>query len=240
MIAANLADQSVGQFVAERPARARVFEKVGIDYCCGGGKALRDACREKGVACDDVLALLAAQDGADAGGAVDARAMSLTELADHIESTHHRYLRDELPALRELAHKVAQRHGPTHPGLVEVERIFVAFQAELNAHMRKEEEILFPMIRRLEAGAGDAAMHCGSIGNPIRVMEQEHDAAGDALRTMRGLTHDFKAPEGACNSHQALLARLADLEADMHQHVHKENNVLFPRALALESAAQSV
>lgn len=235
-MSALMTDRAVGQLVAERPARSRVFEKLGIDYCCGGKKSLEDACRDKGLDARTIAALLEASEGAPATAEVDPQAMSLTELADHIEQTHHAYLRRELPRLAMLVRKVAAVHGHRYPWMLEVDGVFAGFMAELDSHMMKEEQILFPIVREVERGNRSAGSHCGGLANPIRVMEHEHDSAGNALAAMRRLTDGFTPSADACNTFRAMLDGLAELERDMHQHVHKENNVLFPRALELEAA----
>jgi len=233
---ATYTESTVGQLVVERPARARVFEKLGIDYCCGGKKPLGQACAEKKL---DVTAVVAALQKADSDRAAAERdwgSSSLTELANHIESTHHAYLKSELPRLDFLTHKVAAVHGPHNPKLVQVREIFIGLKAEMDSHMQKEEQILFPLCRKLEqGGAGAAASHCGSVQNPIRVMIMEHDHAGNALEQMRALTDDYTPPAEACNTYRAMLDALAVLEHDMHQHVHKENNILFPKAVRVEA-----
>ena len=227
---------TVGKIVAQRPALSHVFELANIDYCCGGKKTLEEACRENGL---DPQALVARLEqaalGSDSEPVVDAAAMSLTELATHIEQTHHAYLRDELPRLDRLTAKVASVHGAEDPRLREVRDTLLAFAAELTSHMMKEEQILFPMIRTLEASDTLPAFHCGSIANPIRQMEREHHGAGDAMERMRLLTDGYTPPDWACNTYRAMLDALAHLERDMHQHVHKEDNVLFPKAAQLES-----
>jgi regulator of cell morphogenesis and NO signaling len=228
------ATATVGQLVAERPARARVFERFGIDYCCGGKKPLTQACHEKGVDVNAVMQELSQADARPSAEERDWSKASLTELADHIEATHHQYLKAELPRLASLTQKVASVHGQRHPELIEVFQIFAEFKQELDAHLMKEEQILFPMIRQLEASAEPVQFHCGSIQNPIRVMVMEHDSAGDALQRMRELTQDYAVPADACNTYRAMLDALTQLEADMHQHVHKENNILFPRAVEAE------
>jgi regulator of cell morphogenesis and NO signaling len=175
--------------------------------------------------------LNAADDAGPTAGAVDAAAMSLTQLADHIEQTHHQYLKRELPRLSPLVEKIAAKHGPTNENLVQLSQVFAAFREELESHMVKEERILFPLIRQIDANATSAGgFHCGSIDNPIRVMELEHQHAGDAMEQMRELTDGYTAPADACNTYRAVMQSLAEIETDMHQHVHKENNVLFPRA----------
>lgn len=225
---------TVGEIVTRQPALARVFEAAGIDYCCGGKKTLAEACRTKGVDPQAFLAALAQSASAGEAPVVEAAAMSLTALADHIEQTHHAYLRAELPRLDAITQKVASVHGAHEPRLWQVREAFVALFEELSSHMMKEEMMLFPMVREIEASTTAPLFHCGSLANPIRQMEAEHDQAGAALERMRELTDGYTPPDWACNTYRAMLDALAYLERDMHQHVHKENNVLFPRALVLE------
>lgn len=161
--------------------------------------------------------------------------MMLTELADHIEQTHHAYLRKELPRLEWMTEKVARVHGDKEPRLMKSREAFVALKAELEPHMMKEERILFPLIRQLEASADRSEFHCGSVADPIRQMEHEHNQAGDALAILNESTDGYTPPEWACNTYRAMLDSLAQLERDMHQHIHKENNVLFPKTLEREN-----
>ena len=232
------AQTTVGELVKKRPARARIFEHFQIDYCCGGKLALAEACAKRGLDPDSVLNQLQQAD-AEAEERdttfVDADAMGLSELADHIEQTHHAYLRGELPRLDQMTDKVLRVHGPKDPRLADVRRAFVALHTELISHMEKEERILFPMIRQLETATSIPAFHCGSITDPIRQMEIEHEHAGDALKIMNEATDGYQPPEWACNTYRAMLDGLETLEKDMHQHVHKENNVLFPKAVKLEA-----
>jgi regulator of cell morphogenesis and NO signaling len=160
---------------------------------------------------------------------------SLTELCDHIEQTHHEYLRAELPRLTAIIAKVADVHSQAHTELRELNEAFAALRAELQPHMQKEEQVLFPAIRQLEAADGEASFPFGSVANPIRMMEHEHDNAGDGLSRIRKITNDFAVPADACNTYLAMLDGLRELETDLHQHIHKENNILFPRSLELES-----
>lgn len=228
--------RTVGELVRERPARSRIFEQLHIDFCCGGKVPLAEACAKKGLDADDVLSRIQQADAqADDARLIDADAMGLTELADHIEQTHHAYLREELPRLDFMTNKVAAVHGVAEPRLREVRELFVAFQDELLSHMMKEEQVLFPMIRQIEQADGPIQFHCGSLANPIRMMEHEHDNAGDALERFRELTDGYTPPDWACNTFRAMYDALAALEPNMHQHVHKENNVLFPKALAREA-----
>ncbi|MFO0787897.1 MAG: iron-sulfur cluster repair di-iron protein [Pirellulales bacterium] len=230
------AEQTVGSIVAARPALSRVFEIYGIDYCCGGKKALRLACAEKALDEGAILAELARQESnADETGFVDAASMSLTELADHIEQTHHAYLRAEFPRLLRMTERVASVHGDKDERLAAIRDTVKALVNELSSHLMKEELVLFPIVRRLDASDVPVVSHCGSIGNPIRQMEHEHQDAGGALGQLRSLSDDFTPPEWACNTYRAMLDALAHFEHDMHQHIHKEDNVLFPRALERES-----
>jgi regulator of cell morphogenesis and NO signaling len=223
----------IGDIVTAHPTLARVFEELGIDYCCGGRQTLATASQGRGLAPATVAAMLgaAARLLAAAPAEVDAAAMSLTALADHIEQTHHAYLKDELPRLVEMAERVARKHGERDPRLREVAAVVLSLAQEMFSHMQKEEHILFPLVRRIEAGP--AGGFTASIADPIRQMEAEHDAAGRAVARLRELTGGFLPDSDACNTHRALLAGLEQLEADLHRHVHKENNVMFPRALGL-------
>jgi regulator of cell morphogenesis and NO signaling len=233
---------TVGQLVADRPSRSRVFQQLGIDFCCGGKKPLEEVCRAKGLDPNTVLRTLLAGENETTGAdnTADAARMSLTELCDHIEGTHHAYLRSELPRLQQMIARVAAVHGDRYPWMRDVLEVFVPFTRELASHMLKEEQVLFPMIRGLQAGRTGLAGHCGgTIANPVRMMEHEHDDAGDALRRMHELTDGYTPPADACNTFRAALDGLRELEQDMHQHVHKENNVLFPRALELERRLSS-
>jgi regulator of cell morphogenesis and NO signaling len=226
---------TVGQLVTERPGRARIFERLGIDYCCGGKRPLVEACTERGLNPESVLNELAADEQHETPQERDWAAAGLSELADHIEATHHAYLHEELPRLTALVTKVAAVHGEREPGLQELKEVFAGLRDELEMHLAKEEQVLFPMIRQLDLAQTLPQFHCGSVNNPIRVMEFEHDNAGAALARIRELTHDFTPTPEACNTYRAMLDGLAVLEKDLHQHIHKENNILFPRATEMEA-----
>lgn len=231
-------DQTVGDFVRQKPARARVFESLKIDYCCGGKISLARACEKRGINLDVVLEAISQNDAqADASTLVDVDKMKLTELADHIEATHHAYLREELPRLDFMTEKVSRVHGDKDKRLFRMREAFVSLKAELEPHMMKEEKILFPIVRQLEASSERQQNHCSSIANPIRQMEHEHDHASNALAILNESTDGYTPPEWACNTYRAMLDSLAKFEADMHQHIHKENNVLFPKAIQFEHAS---
>lgn len=231
-----LTNRTVAELVTERPARARVFEKHGIDYCCGGQRPLAEACAGRGVSLDQVVGELETVDTGQAADQQDWNAARLAELSEHIVGTHHVYLRSELPRLAQMLDKVHSVHGERHAELGECQSVFQGLRAELEIHMMKEERILFPLIAALELGDAAAASHCGSVNNPIHQMEHEHDAAGAALERLRTLTNSYTPPADACNTYRAMLDGLAELESDLHLHIHKENNILFPRAAKLEAA----
>lgn len=227
-------DHTVGSIVRDHPALSRLFEQAKVDYCCGGQKTLEEACRQRGIDPHQFLAQLEDYTALEAVPAVNLAALNLTELADHIERIHHAYLHEELPRLDKMVTKVAAVHGEKEPRLLQIKDIFLALSAELTTHLRKEEQVLFPMIRQLEASTTLPIFHCGTVANPIARMTMEHDGAGVALAQLRELTDDFTPPAWACNTYRALLDALLRFEQDMHQHIHKENNVLFPRAVRLE------
>lgn len=228
--------RTIGELVVGSPGRARVFEALGIDYCCGGKTPLELACRERGLDPEQVAEQLAKVDEETPCTIDDCAGMSLTELADHVEARHHAYLREELPRLEQLVGKVAKAHGQRDPRLARLAEVLASFSNEMQHHMTKEERMLFPIIRALDAGDRPPTYSFGSIANPIRIMESEHDRSGDALAQMRELTDGFACSSALCNTHLALLDALETLDRDTHQHVHKENNMLFPRAIELEAA----
>lgn len=232
------ANTPVGAIVAGRPELARLFEHLGIDYCCGGKLPLGAACQRRGLDVTHTLSLLldAVAATSHARTEIDATGMTGTELADHIERTHHAYTKAELPHLVTLAERVAAKHGGRDPRLFDLAVTLRILATEMLDHMEKEEIALFPLIRRIEA-ENQHSCACEIIATPIRCMEAEHDATGRALARVRELTDHFTPDAAACRSHRALLAGLAAFEADLHRHVHKENNVLFPGILARIHAA---
>ena len=236
----NVAHETpVGAVVAERLGRARVFDRLGIDYCCRGATPLAEACAERSLDVDRVVAEIAESDMRGAKedlDHVDYSAMSAGNLADHIVASHHVYLRREMPRLAELIDKVVAAHSAKHPELFDLRRTFAELHQELESHLMKEERVLFPLVKQLEAALEPFSIHCGTVENPIRVMEHEHDSAGSALRRFRELTSNYQAPADGCASFTALYDGLSCLESDLHLHIHKENNILFPKAAALESA----
>jgi regulator of cell morphogenesis and NO signaling len=223
------ASATVGDLVLDRPSRSRVFSELGIDFCCGGKKTLERACAERGLDLGEVVARLEAEPAPVA--AVDWRNEPLGALCNHLEATHHVYTKAELPRLREMLDKVARVHGERHPEMIEVAALFGRLADDLSAHLLKEERVLFPAMRGIDAG------RVVDLTPPVRVMLAEHDDAGAILHELRTLTKGYVPPGDGCNTYRAALAGLEDFERDLHEHVHLENNVLFPRVTRHEQAA---
>lgn len=222
-------DATVGQLAANDPARSRVFQRLGIDFCCGGTVTLAEACQRKTL---DARVPLAVPVAPVDTAADPVERLTLAQLCDHIEQTHHASMRVELPRLRAMLHEVAAVHGLYHPWVREMVSVFEPFAEALLHHMKMEERVLFPWIRRLETEDGDALRATLSIESPIEVMTHEHEEAGGALARLRTLSNGFAAPANASDSFLAMLAGLRELESDLRWLVHKENNLLFPRARA--------
>ena len=233
------AEKTVREVVLENPAATRVFEQLGIDYCCGGDRSLEQACQAAHVPLESVEKSLEAAPKLPAGR--DWAVEPLCELTDHIRDTHHRYTRNEIKRLGPLFEKVCSVHWKNHPELLEIRVAFDGLARELTMHMMKEEAVLFPYIERMEESvvAHEPILPppFGAVRNPIAMMMREHDDAGSALHEMREASHGYTAPADACLSYQTLYQALAELEADLHQHIHLENNILFPRAVEMERAS---
>lgn len=230
----------VGRYPRTRP----VFEQYGIDYCCGGGKSLAEAAGEHDLKLpalvDALVKTLEADPSKLQADQRDWHSAPLGELVNHIITVHHRYLNTALPRLRSLVPTVLKAHGAQHgETLRQVQDLFNALDAELSSHLMKEEQVLFPYIVAIEAGisSGDPRPPApfGSARNPIRQMEHEHENAGQALAKLREVTHDYTLPADACPTFIAMFEELQRMEADLHEHIHLENNILFPRAIELES-----
>jgi regulator of cell morphogenesis and NO signaling len=236
----NIAERTVRELALENPAATRVFEKLGIDYCCGGTRSLQEACRTANLNIDEVLHSLAKACDAVPAVEKDWQIEPILALINHIMETHHKYTREEITRLGPLFAKVCGVHGKNHPELLEIAATFDDLAGELGAHLMKEEMILFPYLAAMEAAVSGnapiASAPFGSVQHPISMMEHEHDSAGSALRAMRQASDGYSAPADACLSYQTLYKALATLEADLHQHIHLENNILFPRVVRMERA----
>ncbi len=232
--------QTVRDIATENPATVRVFEKYGIEYCCGGRVPLADACAAKGLNVDEVIASLEAATASLAPGEKDWAKESLASLAAHIVDTHHAYVSREVPRLNELADKVVSRHGDTRQELPAIQSKLAELGEELITHQGKEEVVLFPYIGKLErfaAGSGAMPRNCfGSVTHPIEMMTRDHDFVGNVTAEIRKLSQDYTPPDGACPTFRAFYEGLREFEQDLHQHIHLENNILFPRAIKLEAS----
>ncbi len=235
---ATMAIKRVRDYAVENPNATRVFEKYGIDYCCGGHKPLADACAAANVDVNEVLKGIESGTAPSNDNAKDWRRESLTALVEHINNTHHVFVKEEVPRLLQLIAKVVAAHGANHPELLTVQQTFSDLGQELSMHLMKEEQILFPYVAQAERSAKTGEPlppSCfGTVQNPVRMMMMEHDSAGTALKELREATSDYAVPGDACISYKTLYQALQDFEKDLHQHIHLENNILFPRAIELE------
>ena len=232
--------KTVRKIAVENPAATRIFERFGIDYCCGGNQALEEACQRANVPLEEIIdSLEMEEETARAAQPVhDWQTEPLSELITHIKNTHHKYTREETIRLTALLKKVCSVHGKNHPELFQIQSTFVDLAQELATHLMKEEMVLFPYVVRMEEAViqNEPLLPApfGTVENPVAMMEHEHDSAGSALRSVRKASGDFTPPADACVSYQTLYQALAAFEADLHQHIHLENNILFPRAIAME------
>jgi regulator of cell morphogenesis and NO signaling len=235
------ATQTVREIALQQPSSIRIFERYGIDYCCGGRKALSEACAARSLEVDAVIAALEAAADGKSVGEEESSQKSLSGLCSHIVATHHEYVKRELPRLTALATKVVHRHGETHPELPVIQATLARLGEELTQHLAKEEIVLFPYISKLERAVtegGPKPESCfGTVTNPIAMMTREHDDAGMLLEVLRNKSGQFTPPEGACPTYNAFYNGLREFEQDLHRHIHLENNVLFPRAVELEESA---
>lgn len=234
-------ETTVREVALQLPESTRLFEKLKIDYCCGGNQPLADACVSAGIDVASVMEVLGAmtQSNSQDTGALDFQNASLPELIEHILNTHHVFTKSEMGRLEALAGKVISAHGGNHPELIQLGELFKRLCDDLKPHMSKEEQVLFPyivaMTQAVEKDQARPFAPFGTVNNPIRLMLREHDAAGQILRELRALTSDYKVPPDACISYQTFYEALENFEKDLHQHIHLENNLLFPKALSLES-----
>ena len=227
----ELLKKTLSQIVTENHRAAPVFEKYGLDFCCKGKRPLTEACKEKSLPVENVV-----KDLADALTSADNKRefkeMSLTELTEYIVRVHHNYVKQSMPPILMYILKVATKHGARFPFMHEVYDLFLELEEEMTQHMAKEEKILFPRIKLLELNAAQENT-VGYISAPVEVMETEHDHAGTIMEKIRVLTGNYLAPEDACTTFRLALASLQAFESDLHHHVHLENNILFPKAIAL-------
>jgi regulator of cell morphogenesis and NO signaling len=233
--------QTVRQLATDVPNATRIFEQLGIDYCCGGGKSLSEACAQARLSVDDVLRSLeqGSTKATTSEENADFQRYGLRQLVEHIVDTHHSYVKQEIPRIQKLLAKVAAVHGKGHAELVQMAQVFAGLGEEMTSHMMKEEMVLFPYISELESAIEEQRRKpfapFGKVSNPVQMMEMEHESAGGALRELRALSSDYTPPQEACFSYRTLFSALETFEKDLHQHIHLENNILFPKAEKLEA-----
>ena len=229
---------TVGEIAAKDYKKVEVFKKYGVDFCCGGKKTLAKVCKDKGLDRDQIEKELHLAEISTKLPSQDFNSWDLGFLTDYIVQTHHKYVTKAIPLIFEYSQRVAKVHGSEHPETVEAAAIFMKVMDELNRHMMKEENVLFPYIKQLSAtNVTDGSVPqppFGTVQNPIRMMEHEHDVVGVWLADIRKATNNYTLPEDACNSFRYAYAKLQEFEEDLHQHIHLENNILFPKAILLE------
>ena len=239
----NLFASTIKEIVTDNFRAAAVFEKYSLDFCCGGGKTIEQACKEKSVNPTRVLADLERASAQQTSHGETFSEMSLDKLIEHIVDTHHVYVRNAIPSLLAHTRKVASVHGERHPEVIEIADRFAAVAGELQKHMMKEEVILFPYIKAIARASMEKTTverpPFQTAQNPIRMMEAEHRVAGDEMYEIRSLSTGYAPPADACTTFKVTYQELQQFELDLHTHVHLENNILFPKAVALEQTVLS-
>lgn len=233
----EITEKSLAQIVNNNHRAAAVFEKYHLDFCCKGKRSLQQACEEGQLNIAEVLSELdIAVEYGNSNAVIDYDKLSLSQLAEYITAIHHQYVKKEMPAIAMYLQKIASKHGGRHPEMLKVFEVFIALKEELDVHIQKEEVVLFPRIKEMEnqlTSGNRPNVHISYLKSPISMMEQEHDHAGAAMSEIRKLTGDYSLPDDACTTYKLSFEALQAFELDLHQHVHLENNILFPKALAL-------
>ncbi len=234
----TLNKKTIGEYVAEDFRTAAVFKKNKIDFCCRGNRSLEEVCEKEGIDYELISKELEASLQSNANNSIDFNTWPLDLLADYVEKTHHRYVEEKSVILQQFLSKLVKVHGENHPELFEIHQIFNSVAQGLAAHMKKEELILFPFIRKMvKAQMSNEKLpeaHFGSVENPIDMMEHEHTEEGDKLRRLAELANEYQPPADACNTYRVTFAMLDEFEQDLHKHIHLENNILFPKSIELE------
>ncbi|MDN3664228.1 iron-sulfur cluster repair di-iron protein [Algibacter miyuki] len=234
----NYAEKQIGELVAQDFRTAAVFNSYGIDFCCKGDRTIDEVCSKKGIDANVIMEKLDAIFNESTNQAVDYKSWPLDLLVEYIEKKHHRYVEEKIPVIRQFLDKLCRVHGGSHPELFEINQLFTASAGELSAHMKKEELILFPFIKKMTLAEGQAgaihAPHFGTVENPIAMMKEEHENEGERFRQIDALSNHYNPPVDACNTYKVTFAMLDEFEKDLHLHIHLENNILFPKAIKLE------
>lgn len=229
---------TMGAIVAENARAALVLDRHGLDFCCGGGKTLGEACRDTGISATEVISEIKALEQNTGDDALDAAGMKLDDLTRHIEKVHHRYTEESALLIRKNLERLEVVHGARHPELTAIKTLFAEMAGHMAVHMKKEELMLFPYIRKLVNKGKDAAGKSvfGSVASPVAAMMDDHENEGERLKALAKLTDNYNVPSDGCNTYKATYAAMRELETDLHMHIHLENNVLFPRAVELENS----
>lgn len=236
-------NRTIGSIVAEDFRTAAIFSAHGLDFCCKGGRTIEEACRQKGLNSAELKTELLAAMARDAGAERDYKTWTASRLIEHIERVHHRYVESRTPTLLQFLDKLCRVHGERHPELFAIQREFEECAGAMAVHMKKEELVLFPYISQLEKagthGVEAPVPHFGSVTNPIAMMEHDHDAEGERFRRIAELSSNYANPPDGCATYAAAMALLKEFEGDLHLHIHLENNILFPKAKAMEESARA-
>ncbi len=234
----NLKNKTIGSFVAEDFRTATVFSKYRIDFCCKGNRTIAEVCEKQNIDADDLLQNVLQVVQSENSGSIDFNSWPLDLLADFIEKTHHRYVEEKTNVLLPFLDKLCKVHGENHPELFKINELFIGCAGELSQHMKKEELILFPFVKRMvktkESDGVLSQPSFGTVSNPIAMMMHEHDNEGERFREIAELTNNYTPPADACTTYRVTFAMLKEFEADLHKHIHLENNILFPKAVTLE------
>jgi regulator of cell morphogenesis and NO signaling len=234
----TLEKKTIGEFVAQDFRAAAIFSKYGIDFCCKGNRTIEEVCDKKGIDTIDLLTQLNTDLATKNNSGIDFKSWPIDLLIDYIEKTHHRYVEEKIPVLLQFLNKLCSVHGNSHPELFEINELFKGCAGELTQHMKKEELMLFPFIKKMvKASIFNEAIQespFGTVKNPIAMMMEEHEAEGDRFVKIVELTNNYTPPADACNTYKVTFSMLEEFEQDLHKHIHLENNILFLKAIALE------
>ena len=234
----NLKNKTIGSFVAQDFRTAAVFSKYKIDFCCKGNRTVTEVCEKQKIDSDALLQSVYEVLQSENNGSIDFNSWPLDLLADYIEKTHHRYVEEKSQTLLAFLDKLCKVHGANHPELFRINELFIGCAGELSQHMKKEELVLFPFVKRMvktkESDGVLSQPSFGTVSNPIAMMMHEHDNEGERFREIASLTNNYTPPADACTTYRVTFAMLKEFEEDLHKHIHLENNILFPKAVALE------
>lgn len=234
----NTAGKTIGQIVADDYRTAQVFKNHGIDFCCKGNRSVEEVAQKNNVDASILYKEIEKIQIQKTNESIDFKSWPLDLLADYIEKTHHRYVEEKIPVLKQYLDKLCKVHGGRHPELFEINEHFKASAGELTAHLKKEELILFPIVRKMvdakQKGIAMEKPKFGTVENPIQMMMQEHENEGDRFRKIESLSNNYTPPADGCSTYQVGFSLLKEFEEDLHRHIHLENNILFPKSIVLE------